>query len=167
VHQEDFAQVLNVRPPRKYKDYSYATLAKIVRTICGESDYEDFVRRLVLVVLSGNADAHLKNWSLIYPDGRRARLSPAYDLVCTFAYGERVDRILALQLSNEDDFTRISRTHFEELAGRIGASPERTGEIVAETAALAREAWKTLRGSLPMAPEARHLLEQHLDSVML
>ena len=41
------------------------------------------VRRTVFNLLVGNGDAHLKNWSLIYPDRRRARLSPAYDLVCT------------------------------------------------------------------------------------
>lgn len=167
VHQEDFAQVLNVRPFRKYKDYGYATLAKIVRTICGEADYEEFVRRLVFVVLSGNADAHLKNWSLVYPDGRRARLSPAYDLVCTFAYGAHLDRMLALELSRETDFTRISRVHFEQLAERIGALPARTGEIVSETAALARQAWKTLRGSLPMSSEARDSLERHMDGITL
>jgi serine/threonine-protein kinase HipA len=167
VHQEDFAQVLNARPTRKYKDYSYPTLAKIVRTICGEADYEELVRRLAFVVLSGNADAHLKNWSLVYPDARRARLSPAYDLVCTFAYGSRVDRLLALQLSNENDFTRVSRAHFEQLAEKIGASAERTGDIVSDVAARARQAWIGLRGSLPMAPEARRLLEAHLDTIML
>lgn len=38
------------------------------------------------MVLSGNADAHLKNWALIYPDGLHANLAPAYDLVGTIAY---------------------------------------------------------------------------------
>lgn len=168
VHQEDFAQVLNVRPRRKYStDYGYATLGKIVRVICGDQDYEEFIRRLVFMVLSGNADAHLKNWSLFYPDGRRARLSPAYDLVCTFAYGVRVDRVLALQLSNESDFHRISRTHFEHLAERVGASAKHTGELVSSVADRAREAWKALRTSLPMAPEARGALEEHLDKTAL
>jgi serine/threonine-protein kinase HipA len=167
VHQEDFAQVLNVRPFRKYNDYSYATLAKIVRTICGEADYEELVRRLVFVVMSGNADAHLKNWSLVYPDTRRPRLSPAYDLVCTLAYGTRVDRQLALQLSNEGEFTRISRSRFEQLAARAGASPARTGELVSEIAARARQVWRSLRGSVPLAPEARASIEQHLDALEL
>jgi serine/threonine-protein kinase HipA len=159
--------VLNVRPYRKYSDYTYATVAKIVRTVCGEADYEEFIRRLVFVVMSGNADAHLKNWSLIYADGRRARLSPAYDLVCTFAYGEQLDRGLALQLSNENNFSHLSRAHFERLAQRVGASSERTGDIVSSTAARAREAWKNLRGSLPMAAEARDSLEQHLETIPL
>jgi serine/threonine-protein kinase HipA len=162
IHQEDFAQVLNVRPRDKYRGHNYATIANIVRTVCGEPDYEELVRRLVFVVLSGNADAHLKNWSLVYPDGRRARLSPAYDLVSTLAYGPALDQRLALRLSGEKDFSSVARSHFETLAEKIDASPERTGALVTETALRAREAWARLRGSLPIAPGAREVLEKHL-----
>ncbi len=31
----------------------------------------------------GNEDAHLKNWSLIYPDRKNPRLAPLYDVVST------------------------------------------------------------------------------------
>ncbi|WP_437879126.1 type II toxin-antitoxin system HipA family toxin [Sorangium sp. So ce513] len=163
IHQEDFAQVLNVRPRDKYRGHNYATIANIVRVVCGEADYEELVRRLVFVVLSGNADAHLKNWSLVYPDGRRGRLSPAYDLVSTLAYGPGLDQRLALRLSGEKDFSSVTRAHFEKLAERINASPERTGALVSETAARAREAWARLRGALPIAPGARDALEKHLS----
>lgn len=164
IHQEDLAQVLNVRPRDKYKGHNYATIANIVRTVSGEADYEELVRRLVFVVLSGNADAHLKNWSLVYPDGRRARLSPAYDLVSTIAYGSGLDQRLALRLSGEKDFSRITRAHFERLAERITAPSELTSDIVSETALRARDAWSRLRGSLPIAPRAREALEQHLNT---
>jgi hypothetical protein len=40
----------------------------------------------VFNTLIGNADMHLKNWSLIYPDRRNAALAPAYDVVSTIAY---------------------------------------------------------------------------------
>ncbi|WP_437974811.1 HipA domain-containing protein [Sorangium sp. So ce295] len=167
IHQEDFAQVLNVRPRDKYKGHNYATIANIVRNVSGEADYEELVRRLVFVVLSGNADAHLKNWSLVYPDGRRARLSPAYDLVSTIAYGPGLDQRLALRLSGEKEFSRVTRAHFERLAERIKASPALTSDIVSETALRARDAWSTLRGSLPIAPGAREELERHLNTIPL
>jgi len=35
---------------------------------------------------TGNGDAHLKNFALMYDQDNRTRLSPAYDLVCTSAY---------------------------------------------------------------------------------
>jgi serine/threonine-protein kinase HipA len=164
IHQEDFAQVLNVRPSKKYEGFGYATIAKIVRTICGEADYHEFMRRLAFVVISGNADAHLKNWSLVYPDGRRPRLSPAYDLVFTIGYPD-TDRRLGLQLSREKDFSRVTRKHFERLAAKIGESPERAGEIASETAARAREAWDHLGQSLPLAPELRHALDRYITTV--
>jgi serine/threonine-protein kinase HipA len=167
IHQEDFAQVFNVRPSKKYGGFGYATLAKVIYTVCGEADYYEFVRRLVFVVLSGNADAHLKNWSLVYPDGRRPRLSPAYDLVCTFAYGKQFDQNLALQFLGQKDFDRITRTHFEQMAEKIGADPERTGEIVSETAKRARDAWKRISSSLPIDSQAREILDTHLKFVKI
>jgi len=53
--------------------------------VAGESDFDEVVRRIAFQVLIGNGDAHLKNWSFVYPDGTSARLSPPYDLVATIA----------------------------------------------------------------------------------
>lgn len=44
----------------------------------------EFVRRLVLTVITGNGDMHLKNWSLIYPgNGDKPVLAPIYDVLST------------------------------------------------------------------------------------
>ena len=70
VHIEDFAQVFGAWPEDKYKK---ASLRNIAYVLWGESDpqsADELVRRIVFNVLIGNADMHLKNWSLIYPDGR-------------------------------------------------------------------------------------------------
>lgn len=77
----------------------------------------ELVRRIVFNLACGNADAHLKNWSLIYPDGRTARLSPAYDLVSVVAYSGYEDA-LGLSLGREKDPTRIGFSAFERLARR-------------------------------------------------
>jgi serine/threonine-protein kinase HipA len=42
----------------------------------GLDDVREMSRRLVLNVLIGNGDAHVKNWSLLYEDPRRPRLPP-------------------------------------------------------------------------------------------
>lgn len=91
IHQEDFAQVFNIPPEDKYvnevPDWAhYGTIGAVIFAVCGEEDYREYIRRLVFMVLSGNADAHIKNWSLIYPDGLRARLAPVYDFVATVVY---------------------------------------------------------------------------------
>ena len=86
VHIEDFAQVFDVYAEDKYKTASFRNIAAV---IAGESDHGDiaeFIRRLTFNTLIGNGDMHLKNWSLMYPDNRHARLSPAYDFVSTIPY---------------------------------------------------------------------------------
>ncbi|WP_250847934.1 HipA domain-containing protein, partial [Escherichia coli] len=52
----------------------------------GEAGVSEFIRRLVFNALTGNADMHLKNWSLIYPDGRTPKLAPGYDFLSTTLY---------------------------------------------------------------------------------
>ena len=95
IHQEDLAQVWEVDPQDKYLDREpylptrlngSALIGRLVAQLCPPVDVDQYVRRLAAGVLMGNADLHLKNWSLVYPGGREARLSPAYDLVCVTVY---------------------------------------------------------------------------------
>ncbi len=82
-HIEDFAHVFGVYPEAKYRRASYGSFARVLWLEAGEGAVVEYTRRLVFNVLIGNADAHLKNWSLIFSDGRMPRLAPAYDLVGT------------------------------------------------------------------------------------
>jgi serine/threonine-protein kinase HipA len=68
VHIEDFAQVFGVYPDQKYEMGSYKNIAEVIGIETGETGIAEFIRRLVFNTLVGNADMHLKNWSLIYPD---------------------------------------------------------------------------------------------------
>jgi len=83
---EDFAQVFGQFPNDKYRHRSCANIAGVLWAESGEEATWEFVRRLVFSVLIGNADMHLKNWSLLYPDRRKPVLSPAYDFVATPHY---------------------------------------------------------------------------------
>jgi serine/threonine-protein kinase HipA len=131
IHQEDFAQVVNVRPSRRYTTLSYASIARIVRSVGGEEDFDEVVRRIAFNILIGNGDAHLKNWSLTYPDRIQARLAPAYDLVATIAYIPE-DK-LGLRLSRENRFYSIGVEHFERLADKTGVNASRVTRIARET----------------------------------
>ena len=93
IHQEDFAQVFDVPPEERYAweqadlGWShYGSIGAVICAICGDEDFFRYMRRLAFMVLSGNADAHLKNWSLVYPDGVNPRLAPVYDVVSTVVY---------------------------------------------------------------------------------
>ena len=100
VHAEDFAQALGLpnTPRGLYELVSYSNLAQLVATLAQAQDRVEFCRRLVFMVLSGNGDAHTKNWGILYPDQRTAVLAPAYDLVCTRLYPNAAKDELALSL---------------------------------------------------------------------
>jgi len=165
VHIEDFAQVLGKYPKDKYEGANYETLAKIVHRIAGESALEEFVRRLVLITAIGNSDAHLKNWSLIYPDGIRAQLSPAYDLVSTIHYP--VSGGLALNLAKSKRFEDVSLASFSHLAGRIGVDPEWLTRLAKESVQRTRDAWQRTRGAMPIPEEFKRRIEAHWTHIPL
>lgn len=102
IHMEDFAQVFNVYPKDKYKKARAVNIAQVLGAESPAADIKEFIRRLVFNTLIGNADMHLKNWSLIYPDKRTARLSPAYDFVSTIPYIQ--DEQAALKYSRTKRF---------------------------------------------------------------
>lgn len=156
VHQEDFAQVANVRATERYGVLSHTSIARIVREVAGEDDFDEVIRRTVFNVLIGNGDAHLKNWSLIYPDGVHARLSPAYDLVATVTY--IVDETLGLKLSGERRFEQIRLRHFERLAEKAGVPAERVTRVVRNTVQRAMATWpEDTRDPVRMAALRAHV----------
>ncbi len=69
----------------KFHSPDFKLIVAVLAAHCPE-DVRALVERLTFRVLAGNGDAHLKNWALWYPDGRRPRLSPAYDIVSTILY---------------------------------------------------------------------------------
>lgn len=83
---EDFAQVFGVYPRDRYKKGNFRNIAEVIQAEAGAEAIAEFIRRLVFSALIGNADMHLKNWSLLYPDRRHATLAPAYDFVATIPY---------------------------------------------------------------------------------
>lgn len=172
VHIEDFAQVLNVSPKDKYGATNYDTMARIVAAVCDDSDIDEFLRRLVFMIAIGNSDAHAKNWSLIYPDGRSAHLAPAYDLVAVSLY-ERVERRLkpqlALNLAGIKDASAITDMTFRRFAHRTGLDEERTLAVVQDQARAIRASWEEVKQDQDMQPDPAltQLLDERLEDLPL
>jgi serine/threonine-protein kinase HipA len=95
------------------------------------------IRRVVVDLMLGNGDAHLKNWSFIYTDGRRTELSPAYDIVPTFHYG---DGALALKFGGTNNPFLITLHRFERAAGLWKVDPKVVIKEVRLT--VERKQWK-------------------------
>ena len=165
IHMEDFAQVLGLYPEDKYRRHNYETLANLIRALTGPADLAEFIRRLVFVVLSGNGDAHHKNWSLVYPDGVRAALSPAYDLVATVHY--RFDDSLALNLAGSKRWQDVGLASFRRLAQRIGLDPDPLLEQVRAAVETIRGAWVAGSGEFGYDQATRASIERHFARLPL
>ncbi|WP_428263156.1 type II toxin-antitoxin system HipA family toxin [Haliangium sp.] len=169
IHQEDFAQVLGLRPGERYKKHNYETIGAIILEVAGPADFEAYVSRLVFMVLSGNADAHHKNWSLRYPDGVRARLAPAYDQVAVVVYVDdgglerRLDDLLALNLAGSKHFEDVSLASFTRMARRLEYHEDRMRKIVTEAVERIRDAWP----EVGLDPTWRTRIERHWQRIPL
>lgn len=86
---------------------------------------------------------HLKNWSLLYPDGKKPVLSPACDLVSTVPYipNER----LALILAGEKEFSAIDLERFKKFADKAQLPEKQTLETVARVSDAARTTWTKIK----------------------
>ena len=142
IHMEDFAQVFGIYPDDKYRHRSYANIAAVLWAETGEAGTYEFFQRLVFSVLIGNADMHLKNWSLIYPDRRTPALSPAYDFVATLPYIPNDGLALTFGGSRSlSDITTDQVRRFADTA-RLPASP--LWPMVVDVAGRTVEAWDKL-----------------------
>jgi serine/threonine-protein kinase HipA len=164
VHMEDFAQVFGVYPERKYDRASYRNIAEVIWTEMGEVGIVEFLRRLVFSVLIGNADMHLKNWSVIYPDRRSAALAPAYDFVSTIAY--LPDDRLALTFVDSKQFSSITDDQFERFAAKARLPTKLTLDTVHQTVARFAETWRNPPDALNN-DQLREAIDRHLQSVPL
>ena len=164
IHIEDFAQVFDVYASYdgKYKKANYESIARVLHAL-SPSSWEEFVRRMVFVVLSANADAHVKNWSLWYPDGVTAALSPAYDLVSTIEFIE--EDSLALNLAGSKRWDSVTLDSFSSLANRAGADASETKRVARESVERTRAAWD--RVSSLASPLLRQRLVRHWENVPL
>jgi serine/threonine-protein kinase HipA len=165
IHMEDFAQVLGVYPEDKYKQASYRLIAKILWLETGEAGVTEFIRRLVFNALIGNADMHLKNWSLLYPDGLTAALSPAYDFVSTLAYIP--DDKAALKFARTARWDGLNADELAYLAAKAGLPERLVLSTAQETVAAFREAWGKERAHLPLHTEIAQVVDHQLEIVPL
>ena len=166
VHTEDFAQVFGVFPEDKYKHASYANIGRVIGTETGDAGIAEYIRRLVFSALIGNGDMHLKNWSLIYPDGRTAALSPAYDLVSTIPYIVG-DDTSALNYSRTKKMTEFTTDELRYMAAKALLPEKLVIDTATETVQRFREGWAAEKGGLPLAKKVSGMIEAHAPTVPL
>jgi serine/threonine-protein kinase HipA len=162
IHMEDFAQILVKHPHEKYTSANYENLGKVIYDFSGAglADAQQFARRLLVNVLLANGDAHLKNWSFVYPDKITPRLSPAYDIVTTNVYIENETQY-ALNLGKTKQWYVVSMAHFESWASKSGIPWRAIKPHLDDTLSKARELWPEAINALPMDDAHKEGLKAH------
>jgi serine/threonine-protein kinase HipA len=159
VHIEDFAQVFGVRSHQKYSKTNYDSMGRLIKGLLPADDLKQFIQRLVVDILIGNTDAHLKNWSLIYRDAITPELAPSYDLVSSLAYINNRD--LALNLARVKHFYDIDRRVLEKFSEHINIEKSWLLSTIEETVSLARERWPSEIKYLPINSATTDALKAH------
>ena len=95
IHQEDFCQMMGYPAEEKYEFEGGPSLVRCLRFLrasrVGAAGMLRFLDYILFGYLIGNADAHGKNYAILY-NGPRVELAPQYDLMSTVAYPELGDR---------------------------------------------------------------------------
>ncbi|NTW53571.1 MAG: type II toxin-antitoxin system HipA family toxin [Chlorobaculum sp.] len=103
LHMEDMCQITGRLTENKY-DGSYEQIAKAILrfSVNPRLDVINFFGMVLFCFLTGNADMHLKNFSLIdIPEKEGVNLAPAYDLLSTALMMPSDDEDLALTLNGK------------------------------------------------------------------
>ena len=99
---EDMCQLTERLTEDKYHG-SYEQIAKTIQkySVTSGLDVVNFFELVLFSFLTGNADMHLKNFSLLEQPGLGIVLSPAYDLVNTVLVNPADDEEMALNLNGK------------------------------------------------------------------
>ncbi len=121
LHFEEFNQLLGHASDAKY-DGCYENMANFIsenNQICLEAELDTLFRRIMACIITGNTDAHLKNFAMMHTtDG--LRLSPAYDLVASSYYPEFKDLALGIDNAQGNPIGQLKAKHIARLGHLFG-----------------------------------------------
>jgi serine/threonine-protein kinase HipA len=144
LHQEDFCQALGIPPEQKYASEGgpgFRDCFELVRHAC-TTPAPAILRLLDAAIFNailGNADAHGKNFSLIYTP-RSVSFAPLYDLLCTVAYPELSPRF-SMRIARRATLEEFRPDTWEEFAKDVGAGvPYTRRRVLALAGAMTKQA---------------------------
>lgn len=126
IHQEDVCQLLTLYPADKYRVRSIE-VGKAMENVCTAPILENTIllKQFIFCYLIGNGDMHAKNVSICRTTDNRISISPAYDLLSTFPYG---DFDMALEFEGRNK--KIYGEHFISFGKRLGIKEGITKKIL-------------------------------------
>lgn len=151
IHQEDFCQALGIPTEHKYASEggpTFKTSFELLRR-CATRPAIEVLKLLdaaIFNLIVGNADAHGKNYSLLY---RRddTILAPLYDLLCTIAYPELSPK-LAMKIGKCATIEEMDESAWGKFSADAGLGAPFVRRRVKEIAAQVRDVVDEAAGAL-------------------
>lgn len=135
IHQEDFCQALGVPPETKYASEGGPTFKDcfaLLRRVAARPavDVLKLLDAVIFNVIAGNADAHGKNFSILY-DTEGPRLAPLYDLLATVAYPDLSPKF-AMKIGKRATLSELDDAGWAVFASDAGLGLPLTRRRIAE-----------------------------------
>jgi len=105
---EDLCQLTETLTEHKYRS-SYEKTGKIIRKYSSQSGFDalSYFELILFSFIIGNADMHLKNFSMLENIDNHFSLSPAYDLLSTFLVIDNEDEQMSLTINGRKNKIKI------------------------------------------------------------
>ncbi|RYX95205.1 MAG: type II toxin-antitoxin system HipA family toxin [Comamonadaceae bacterium] len=171
IHCEDFAQILRIPPDEKYSHpaATYAAMTSILREAMGlapavgDAMAEELIRRVMVNEMLGNYDAHVKNFGVVYRDGRTPALSPAYDVVAYAAYLGGRGHALRFVPGGEKQ-ARLTPATLRSFCNATGLLETRIRGVLNTAVGKACESWPALIAASSLLPKQKQNLLAHFEN---
>lgn len=166
IHMEDFGQILDRPPGIAQFEGSYEEIAAAMKWIAPQSGHE-FLRQLVFCIICGNGDAHLKNFSVLYSDGRNGELSPAYDIISTIVYMGSGRETLALNLGGQKQFENVHLSSLSGVVRNLGIEQETGHQLIRDYTSEIVTAWHDPETRDHFSKRQCQIIDKHISMLPL
>jgi serine/threonine-protein kinase HipA len=161
LHTEDMCQLTERLTEDKYKG-SYEQIAKAILKHSENPglDLINFFEQVIFSFLTGNADMHLKNFSLINQPQTGYLLAPAYDMVASALIVKGDTEELALNLNGKK--RKLGRKDFDTFLSSFKILDERAIKNLYQKFSMSMEKWNQF---IPQSFLSEELKQQYKNLI--
>ena len=163
-HFEEFNQLLGKRPEDKY-EACYEHMADFIiqnGDICLRAECDTLFRRVMACILTGNTDAHLKNFAMAHTESG-LRLTPSYDLVATACYPQYQTLALGIEGAENMRIGSIGPKNIARLGNLFGLPDRAVILAVSDFASRLDKAHSAVDASKNIGRDIKDKLHQQME----
>lgn len=167
IHQEDFCQALGVPPETKYATEGGPTFKdcfELLRRVSSRpaTDVLKLLDAAIFNLIVGNADAHGKNFSILY-DHQGPRMAPLYDLLSTVSYPELSPK-MAMRIGKRATLAEMDVDAWQVFAKEAGVGFPLLRRRTTELCELVSSSSSNIADDFRMTSDGQMLMELRLNT---